>query len=199
VNGQIKRIQRVAGRPANPVQQLPSTNLGKRKAGDLSVGFVFFLLFLLHSNIRRSFGEHERTFDQFAYTWSVKPYEKDGPSTGRIPKTYVSFVFRYRTREWLQMQGIMPECDIPASPSPPVTRAPMRRVSSAPAVPAPVAQETTLITPRASPTPPRKKLKMEKPYLSAVRIVSPNPRREAHHFSRARDGHGALPQTCEGQ
>ncbi|KAJ7343287.1 hypothetical protein DFH08DRAFT_781791 [Mycena albidolilacea] len=147
----IKRIQRVAGRPANPVQQLPSTNLGKRKAGDLSVGF----------------GEHERTFDQFAYTWSVKPYEKDGPSTGRIPKTYVSFVFRYRTREWLQMQGIMPECDIPASPSPPVMRALMRRVSSAPAVPAPVTQETTLITPRASPTPPRKKLKMEKPYLSA--------------------------------
>jgi len=150
----IKRIQRVAGRPANPLQQLPSTALGKRKAGDLCV----------------SFGDDTPTFDQFSYTWSVKPHEKDGPVSGRIPKTYVSFVFRYRTREWLQLQGIMPECDVPPSPSPSVTRASMRRVSSAPAVPVPARQETALITPRASPTPPKKKLKtndQEKPYLAA--------------------------------
>jgi len=142
----IKRIQRVAGRPANPVQQLPSITLGKRKAGELCVGF----------------GEERQTFDQFAYTWSVKPYEKDGPVGGRTPKTYVSFVFRYRTREWLQMQGIVPESDV--QPSPPVTRASMRRVSSAPAVPVP-------ITPRASPTPPKKKHRSsveEKPYLAAA-------------------------------
>jgi len=149
----IKRIQRIAGRPANPLQQLPSSvALGKRKAGELCVGF----------------GEDQQTVDQYAYTWSVKPYEKDGPVTGQRPKTYVSFVFRYRTREWLQMQGIMPECDVPSSP--PATRAGMRRVSSAPAVQVP-ASKVALITPRASPSPPKKKFKADvqaKPYLGAA-------------------------------
>ncbi|KAJ6525648.1 hypothetical protein B0H19DRAFT_1198196 [Mycena capillaripes] len=165
----IKRIQRVAGRPANPVQQLPSTTLGKRKAGELCVGF----------------GEESAAFDQFAYTWSVKPYEKDGPADGRTPKTYVSFVFRYRTREWLQMQGIMPDSDVPSSPpvtKPVATRASMRRVSSAPAVQAPGAH-AVLITPRASPTPPKKKLKanvQEKPYLAA----SPRRRRPSADMRR---------------
>ncbi|KAJ7709703.1 hypothetical protein B0H17DRAFT_999060 [Mycena rosella] len=147
----IKRIQRVASRPANPVQVLPSVTLGKRKAGDLCV----------------SFGEDKQTFDQFAFTWSVKPYEKDSPAGARTPSTYVSFVFRYRSREFLQLQGIMPECDVPSSP--PVTRASMRRVSSAPAMPAPKGQ-AALITPRASPSPPKKKHKSEpqgKPYLPA--------------------------------
>ncbi|KAJ7271985.1 hypothetical protein B0H12DRAFT_673370 [Mycena haematopus] len=149
----IKRIQRVAGRPANPLQELPNSTLGKRKAGDLCV----------------SFGEDTQTFEQFAYTWSVRPYEKDGPVDGKIPKTFVTFTFRYRTREWLQMQGIMPESDAPTPR--PVTRASMRRVSSAPAVQVSAPQETALITPRASPTPPNKRLKTsveEKPYLAAV-------------------------------
>jgi len=146
----VKRIQRVASRPANPVQQLPSVTLGKRKAGELCV----------------SFGEDKQAFDQFAYTWSVKPYEKDAPAGSRTPSTYVSFVFRYRSREFLQMQGIMPESDVP-SLSPPTTRSSMRRVSSAPAMPIP--ETHTLITPRASPAPPRKKRKSEeKPYLPAA-------------------------------
>ncbi|KAJ7172281.1 hypothetical protein C8R46DRAFT_1085385 [Mycena filopes] len=160
----IKRIQRVAGRPANPLQPLPTT-LGKRKAGELCVGF----------------GQDQPTVDQYAYTWSVTPYEKDGPVTGRTPKTYVSFVFRYRTREWLQMQGIMPECDVPASP--PATRASTRRVSSAPAMPGPASKPAVLITPRASPTPPKKKFKPsleEKPYLGAAR----RPRRPSADMRR---------------
>ncbi|KAJ7724457.1 hypothetical protein DFH07DRAFT_1067029 [Mycena maculata] len=144
----IKRIQRVASRPANPVQELPSV-LGKRKAGDLCIGF----------------GEDTRAYDQYAYTWSVKPYEKDSPAGARTPGTFVSFVFRYRSREFLQMQGIMPEGE-DVAPSPPTTRASMRRVSSAPAIPA--TAKPTLITPSASPSPPRKKHKpgiQEKPYL----------------------------------
>jgi len=144
----IKRIKRVASRPANPMQELPSV-LGKRKTGDLCIGF----------------GEDTQAYDQYAYTWSVKPYEKDAPASARTPSTYVSFVFRYRSREFLQMQGIMPDSDVASSP--PTTRASMRRVSSAPAMPAPGA-EPTLITPRASPTPPRKKHKSgieQKPYL----------------------------------
>jgi hypothetical protein len=140
------------------------------------------VLLLLFSNLRCSFGEDRQTFDQFAYTWSVKPYEKDGPVGGRTPKTHVSFVFRYRTREWLQMQGIMPDSDVPLSP--PVTRASMRRVSSAPAVPI-HGTESTLITPRASPTPPRKKLKssvQEKPYLAAVPASIVGPNCKPHYF-----------------
>ncbi|KAJ6502349.1 hypothetical protein C8R45DRAFT_976331 [Mycena sanguinolenta] len=161
----IKRIQRVAGRPANPLQELPNSTTGKRKAGDISVGF----------------GEDTQTFDQFAYTWSVRPYEKDGPANGNTPKTFVTFTFRYRTREWLQMQGIMPESDVP--PTPPVIRASMRRISSAPAVQVSVPQEATLITPRASPTPPKKRLKTsvdEKPYMAGGR----RPRRPSTDMRR---------------
>jgi hypothetical protein len=157
------------------------------------------VLLPLFSNLRCSFGEDRQTFDQFAYTWSVKPYEKDGPVGGRTPKTHVSFVFRYRTREWLQMQGIMPDSDVPSSP--PVTRASMRRVSSAPAVPI-HGTESTLITPRASPTPPRKKLKssvQEKPYLAAVHPSVAGPSCKSHYFFRHRDGRDDPLQTCEEQ
>ncbi|KAJ7940433.1 hypothetical protein B0H13DRAFT_1938073 [Mycena leptocephala] len=180
----IKRIQRVAGRPANPIQEyrvpLPLGTKGRRA---------------LRWVRRPVFGEDRQTFDQFAYTWSVKPYEKDGPVGGRTPKTHVSFVFRYRTREWLQMQGIMPDSDIPLSP--PVTRASMRRVSSAPAVPI-HGTESTLITPRASPTPPRKKLKssvQEKPYLAAAprrpRRPSADMRRTVSFQVSSRESSGA--------
>ncbi|KAJ7120509.1 hypothetical protein C8R43DRAFT_83607 [Mycena crocata] len=146
----IKRVQRVAGRLANPLQELPSVTLGKRKAGEMCVGF----------------GEETETFDQYAYTWSVKPYEKDAPAGARTGHTYVTFVFRYRTREFLQMQGIMPEDVSP----PPMTRVSMRRVSSAPPNQVPGTQ-AALITPRASPTPPTKKHKsnaQEKPYLATA-------------------------------
>ncbi|KAJ6623498.1 hypothetical protein B0H10DRAFT_1786327 [Mycena sp. CBHHK59/15] len=150
----IKRIQRVASRPANPLQPLPSVALGKRKAGDLCVRF----------------GDDSEAYDQFAYTWSVKPYEKDAPTGAKTPSTYVSFVFRYRSPEFLQLQGIMTESDVRSPP--PRTRASMRRVSSAPAVPTPASQ-SALITPRASPTPPVKKQKsglQEKPYLPMVEM-----------------------------
>jgi hypothetical protein len=36
----IKRIRRVAVRPANSLQSLPTSVLGKRKVGDLSIGYV---------------------------------------------------------------------------------------------------------------------------------------------------------------
>ncbi|KAJ7097743.1 hypothetical protein B0H15DRAFT_822419 [Mycena belliarum] len=160
----IKRITRVASRPANPFQQLPSVTLGKRKAGDVCV----------------SFGENKAAFDQFAFTWSVKPYEKDASSGSKYPSTYVSFTFRYRSREFLQMQGIMPESEMPLPP--PTRRVPTRRVSSAPAMPTPKAQ-AVLITPRASPSPPKKKPKLqEKPYLPTA---TRRPRRPSADMRRA--------------
>lgn len=42
-----------------------------------------------------SYGKDIQTFEQFAQTWSIMPFdEEDGPK----PKTYVSFIFRYRTQ-----------------------------------------------------------------------------------------------------
>jgi len=137
----IKRIERVASRPANPLQPIPDTVLGKRRAGEHYIGF----------------GEEQRAYDQFAYTWSVRPYAKDVPPGAKKPSTYVSFVFRYRSREFLQSQGIMPDTVILSPPS----RVPMRRVSSAPATtkPVPVADlvSHSIEPPSPSPSPPRKR------------------------------------------
>ncbi|KAJ7063448.1 hypothetical protein C8F01DRAFT_957381, partial [Mycena amicta] len=127
----IKRIERLAGRPANTLQEIRQDTLGKRKAGE----------------IRVEFGDEQPTYMQYPFTWSVRPLD-DG-------KTYVSFVFRYRSRDWLRMQGIMPESHGVPSSSP---KTDTRRVSSAPAVPIPDTPKTILMTPRESPdpTPPKK-------------------------------------------
>ncbi|KAJ7632810.1 hypothetical protein FB45DRAFT_913559 [Roridomyces roridus] len=137
----IKRIKRGPSRPANSLQDLPSV-LGKRKVGDIRAGF----------------GQIESAYAQYPYTWSVQPYEDDVPA-GSPPRTYVTFVFRYRSREWLQTQNIMPEDDVKPSLTTRSTRAPMRRVASAPTRP-PIEQKPPL-TPRASPGPPLKKIKMD--------------------------------------
>ncbi|KAF9052904.1 hypothetical protein BJ165DRAFT_1443819 [Panaeolus papilionaceus] len=88
----IKRVKRVTIRPANPIQELPSvTTLGKRKAGD----------------VRIEFGQDEQPLEeQAATTWGTVPYDEvaSGQST-----SYVSFLFRYRTREFLEAQGIITE------------------------------------------------------------------------------------------
>lgn len=44
-----------------------------------------------------SFGTEMPTYEQHDTTWAVIPYDDDG-SNSNIPKTYLSFVFRYRTR-----------------------------------------------------------------------------------------------------
>ncbi|KIM48895.1 hypothetical protein M413DRAFT_89409 [Hebeloma cylindrosporum] len=87
----IKRIRRVAVRPANSLQSLPSSVLGKRKVGDLSIGF----------------GQEVKAYEQYDTTWQVTAYEDETP--GAKPSTYVSFVFRYRSPEFLEIQGIAME------------------------------------------------------------------------------------------
>jgi len=109
----IKRITRIASKPANVLQPPPSVVQGKRKAGDLCVGF----------------GEEMPAFEQYSSTWSVKSYEQDDPLC-RTPKTYASFVFRYRTREFLEMQGIIPETE--RTIARPSQRPPVRRIVSLP-------------------------------------------------------------------
>ncbi|KAF5380992.1 hypothetical protein D9615_004073 [Tricholomella constricta] len=110
----VKRVARVETRPANPIQELPKTLLGKRKPGDFCVGF----------------GEEKGTDEQHPSTWSVIAHDKTVPGS-KQPSTYVSFVFRYRSREFLEAQGIATELEPVCAPA--VTkRAPVRRVVSLP-------------------------------------------------------------------
>jgi len=106
----IKRIKRVLHRPPNAIQSLPGlTVLGKRKVGDLCIGF----------------GEEVPTFEQYSSTWSVVPHDQDIPGATK-PSTYVSFVFRYRSPDFLEAQGISVE------KPPALKKAFARRVTSLP-------------------------------------------------------------------
>ena len=95
----IKRVERIASKPANPLQKIPETRLGKRKMGELCVGYVMPSIVCDEFSYIRSerFGEEKQAYDQSAYTWSVKAHDKNTLGADK-PSTYVSFVFRYRSR-----------------------------------------------------------------------------------------------------
>uniref|UniRef100_A0A0W0GEG4 Uncharacterized protein n=1 Tax=Moniliophthora roreri TaxID=221103 RepID=A0A0W0GEG4_MONRR len=142
----ILKIKRVKRRNTRPPDELPiarATQAG-RQVGDMYVGF----------------GE-ERTSQRYSFTWDVEPYDHDNPPGERGIRTYVSFVFRYRplgkcmpiivnhkllseASEFFQARSIAetpsaPRVSIlaplPRHPPAHVPRAPVRRISSAPAVP----------------------------------------------------------------
>ena len=170
----IKKVERLMGQPANPLQPLP-TVLGKRKAGDLYIDF----------------GEERTAFEQYAYTWQVKGRDE----TGRVldkPSTYVTFVFRYRSQgdpqsnslnrfnprhaEFLQMQGIMPDDDL--SHTTPI-RASGRRIVSAPSekIPDPASPSTPMlptpiISPEKAPKKPRIDDNQQRMPIGSMRAVS---------------------------
>ncbi|KAF8228487.1 hypothetical protein L208DRAFT_243632 [Tricholoma matsutake] len=124
-------IDRVSGRPANTIQEIPQTISGKRKAGELRVGF----------------GDERRAYEQYATTWSVKPHDVPGAKT---PSTYVSFVFRYRSREFLESQGIIPESKVRIPTS--IPKIPSgRRVISLPFANMPSMEVSGLSPPRKKP------------------------------------------------
>jgi len=127
----IKRITRVASKLANALQVLPSMVPGKRKTGELCIGF----------------GEEIPAFEQHSTTWSVAPYEADEPLS-ETPKTYVSFIFRYRTHEFLEAQGIIPESAKASYQVPPI-----RRIVSLPTTLMPTPPES----PECETTPPPSK------------------------------------------
>lgn len=103
----IKRVVRISSRPPNLIQDTPPAfALGKRRPGDICVGL----------------GE-ETESPQYGSTWHVVPHGEDSRSR-KVPSTYVSFVFRYRTAEFLEAQGIFTERK-------PIT-VPSRRVASLP-------------------------------------------------------------------
>ncbi|PPQ89136.1 hypothetical protein CVT25_006508 [Psilocybe cyanescens] len=114
----IKRVRRMAkDKPANRIEPAPKTILGKRKPGDLCIGF----------------GEEVRALEQEDTTYRVLNY--DNPELKK-PSTYVSFVFRYRSTEFLESQGIVvdeprppvtPNISVPATPR---SRVASRRIST---------------------------------------------------------------------
>jgi len=93
----IKRIKRGEGKKPNDLQLVPEQVRGKRKYGDDCVGY----------------GSERPTEFQQPSTWTVEPYDKANPGS------YVTFVFRYRSPEFLEAQGIMTgesESTSPATP-----------------------------------------------------------------------------------
>ncbi|KAF9075154.1 hypothetical protein BDP27DRAFT_1315591 [Rhodocollybia butyracea] len=134
----IKRVDRVSSRPANLYQDVSKLSEAGQRQGAICTGF----------------GEDNKSYEQSPYTWTIKGHDPS-PSKSKKIATHVSFVFRYRTREFLQTQGIITEPD-PVPDTPPIPkRVPVRRIVSAPAGAAP---------PTPSPTPP---LRPQKPYIAA--------------------------------
>ncbi|KAH0583727.1 hypothetical protein H2248_009334 [Termitomyces sp. 'cryptogamus'] len=111
----IKRVARVETHPPNPMLELPSTYVGKRKPGDHCIGF----------------GQEARTNEQYPSTWSVVAYEEKERKNTK-PSTYVSFVFRYRSREFLEAQGIITDLESETIYSSTPKQAAGRRVVSLP-------------------------------------------------------------------
>ncbi|KAJ3510282.1 hypothetical protein NLJ89_g4769 [Agrocybe chaxingu] len=139
----IKRVRLLDGRPANPIQAAPSPVLGKRKAGDLCIDF----------------GEEEtQPFEQSAVTWAVSSYEDDTP--GAKPSTYVSFAFRYRSPDFLEAQGIIPEGEL-------TTIALTKKEPATPKIP--------LVMPAVLPMPPPLALPLPAPKMPPPRRMASLP------------------------
>ncbi|KAJ4487821.1 hypothetical protein J3R30DRAFT_3431760 [Lentinula aciculospora] len=142
----IKQVERVSPRPANAYQDLAKISPAQSNVGDLCAGF----------------GTENKSYEQSPFTWAIKSHGETNSKSKKIP-TYVSFVFRYRSREFLQSQGIMEPEQVPNTPSPSfpsrLNRVPVRRIASAPAGAAP---------PTPSPTPPLRLSSREnpKPYIA---------------------------------
>jgi len=141
----IKRIERVGGRPSNTIQKVPNTNTGTRGPGEHCIAF----------------GDEKEAFQQYSTTWSVRPYKTDKPSSDK-PSTYVTFVFRYRSPEFLKVQGIISEIHNPSMPK----RTQMRRVASAP----PASNGPMTPSPSPSPSPRRQELNLSSSVMQALSL-----------------------------
>lgn len=86
----IMETERGPGRPANKVEHLPSHIASRTDTAKTGGACVAFGAPEIHG------------FEQSPFTWSTKPIN---PSWHH---SYVKFEFKYRTREWLQQQGMLP-------------------------------------------------------------------------------------------
>jgi hypothetical protein len=119
----IKLVTLDGSKAANTLQDVPDLNL-QSHPGDHCVGY----------------GQETNTYTQSPMTWKVKPSDQHSN------RSHVTFLFRYRSLEWLKAQGI-----ISTGLHVPKNRPLKRRVASAP-----VAQSMNApITP--SPSPPNSK------------------------------------------
>ncbi|KAI6118848.1 hypothetical protein EV401DRAFT_1965636 [Pisolithus croceorrhizus] len=107
----IKRVRLEGHKRANPFQTIPDGSSRATISGHC-VGY----------------GDERPTYEQSPSTWQIKPYDRASKGS------YVTFVFRYRPREFLLSQGIMSEDDRTAESSVPQRKArpSQRRVTSAP-------------------------------------------------------------------
>jgi len=130
--------------------------------------------------VLRRFGDEKQTYEQYSTTWSIKPYDPSAPGT-KAASTYVSFVFRYRSRgkhvrkfvpcgfrpshfsEFLESQGIIPESER-RSPISILKRPPGRRVVSLPLANMPSLEVSGL-------SPPKKKPKFSSPPVNLHSFV----------------------------
>ncbi|KAF9218228.1 hypothetical protein BS17DRAFT_791892 [Gyrodon lividus] len=146
----IKRVALQGHKLANQLQQLPGTPGSQNSLLGHCIGY----------------GEERPAYEQYPTTWQVKPYDESSK------RSYVTFVFRYRSREFLMSQGIMTEDDGTAQQVPLMVqkaRPAKRRVASAPL---PQVADKDLITP--SPTPsPNSKRKMERMSSSLKSAFNP--------------------------
>ncbi|KAG2157225.1 hypothetical protein DEU56DRAFT_763539 [Suillus clintonianus] len=113
----VKQVELEGSKPANPLQKIPDWN-AQSHVGDHCVGY----------------GEEMKTYEQSPTTWKVKPSDKHGN------KTHVTFVFRYRSPEWLIAQGIL-SAEVHGRASRPekrrVASAPVAQLVNAPITPSP--------------------------------------------------------------
>ncbi|KAG1782622.1 hypothetical protein EV702DRAFT_1065671 [Suillus placidus] len=114
----IRFVKLDGSKAANPLQNIPDLN-SQSHPGDHCIGY----------------GQEKNTYTQSPMTWKVKSSDQDDK------RSHVTFLFRYRSPEWLMAQGIIStELHVPRSlPA-------NRRVASAP-----VAQSVNAITTGRSP------------------------------------------------
>ncbi|KAJ2989619.1 hypothetical protein NUW54_g8724 [Trametes sanguinea] len=119
---EIKQVKREESYGPNRVREPPKVVRGHRQEGDVCVRY----------------GDTRPAAEQKP-TWKIKPYDPNN----RGP--FVTFVFRYRSQEWLVSQGIInPEDEVFCRPPTPLPLAPSR-------LPTPATEEleTTELDPEA--------------------------------------------------
>lgn len=87
----IKRVRTRDGRKANEMQPVPPPAGGRFREHCVGYGAVLILSRTLGS-YDSSFGSDRRTYPQHSSTWSTEPYDPENPGS------FVTFVFRYRSR-----------------------------------------------------------------------------------------------------
>lgn len=85
----IKRIKRTTSKVANRIQPTPVEVASRTR--EHCIGY----------------GPERDTYEQYSTTWSFEPYDASSPGS------YATFVFRYRSAEFLASEGIITSTELP--------------------------------------------------------------------------------------